>query len=178
MGSDLGQPSFRLSVRELLLVIGFLAVAAGALASHSWMASPVIGVLSIVFVAMVIRAVVAGPRDRIFAVGFVIAVCFYLAATVTMGDHEYRQSQGVLPTSQLLQALIQPPYGTRGDIILERAAEAKSLMPLGHFLIAAAAGYCGGKYAVWVYIRTRRQPPSASNDPSPPGENGTKPDAD
>ncbi len=156
MCSDVGQQSFRLSIREILFVIGFIAVAIGSLASHKRMALPMICVISIAFVAMVIRAAVAGPRDRLFAIGFVISVCLYLASTVYIGDHEYLQSQGELPTSKFLQSLIQPPYGIRGDIILKRADTARSLMPLGHLLIATACGYCGGKYAVWVYIRTRR----------------------
>lgn len=155
MCSDVGRQSLRLSIKECLLVIGFIAVAIGSLASHERMASPTIGVLSIVFVAMVIRAAVAGPLHRIFAIGFVISVCLYLASTVYLGEHEYQQSQGELPTSKFLQWMIQPPHGIRGDIILKRAHAARSLMPLGHLLIATACGYGGGKYALWVYIRTR-----------------------
>ena len=140
----------QLSIRELLVVVTFIGIAMAGIITGppiSWVALVAfVGLL----LALAIDVFVAADQKRIFAVGFLIPALAYLGAIVLIGSTEFAAASGRVPTSQLLQFLLRPPYvmGQSPDQhFLERMANARSVMPLGHAAIAAVLGYA------WKLVR-------------------------
>jgi hypothetical protein len=104
---------FRLSLRELMVIVACVALAIVSLkyASDGWLAVIAGVTMAALFVAIIVAAVDRGPRQA-FAIGFALTMSVYWmivlnGATSTSGfpsrNLEFDQWAGKLPTTRLLR---------------------------------------------------------------------------
>lgn len=148
----------QVSLREVLAVTVFIAAGIASMRASGLVASLMILATVIVILVIAIRAAVATGHQRAFGLGFLIPVLGYLALTGLFGEDEFKAKYGTLPTTRALQHFVPPRSsdGIAGSLLGARSENAKTFMPLGHLLIAMVGGYCGGKYAIWVYRSNNR----------------------
>jgi hypothetical protein len=164
---------FRYTIRELALVISFLAVACAALkyASEVWWlvlsASALLGIM-----AAAVMAVADRGRRQAMAAGFVVCVVIYMAVSRS------ESQDWSLPTTKVLQwvyesmAIITWRSAIHGEIVLdyepselnpnlfmvpESSINRTQLIQIGHLLFAIAFGYLGSRFAGWIYQRRARE---------------------
>ncbi len=103
----------RLSLRELLVLVAFVALAIVSLkyASDVWLAIVLAVTMLAFFVALIVAAVDRGPRQA-FAIGFALTMAGYwlivmtgtkTVANVGSMNIEFDHMQGRLPTTRLLR---------------------------------------------------------------------------
>ena len=170
---------FRLSLRELLLALAFVALACAALkyAGEVWWTVLSAGVL-IVFLAATVLAVVARGQEQALAIGFVLCVAIYglliWSAPIDPGDQQSRELDpysGSLPTTKVMRPLFDalvtrtqtPMSGFGGGVMMTRETPERSqFMAISHLLWALALGYLGSRFAGWIYarrVRSEERPP-------------------
>jgi hypothetical protein len=127
----------------------------------------------ILIAAIVMRTIFAPDHRRVFAAGFLVPSCIYIATVFAVGDFTFHHVGSRLPTTHFMQRFVQPPVSNPPKIQIVgpearlRQAHGRAFIPLGHLLIAVALGYCGGAYA----RQLRRTTSSAHSTPS--GANAT-----
>jgi hypothetical protein len=162
---------FRLSLRELFLVVAFLAAAIVSLCYASTVWQIVLGLLVlVVFIGALVGAIVDRGRRQVFAIGMVAAMAVYQAALMhaDMGRNtntEFisgRASVG-LPTTRLLRSLYTvvvhptPEFGEgnlSGTVVgtIDRPV-GSAFMSVGHCWWALLWGFASGHFARFLYLR-------------------------
>lgn len=149
------EQEMKLTIRTLLAAVAFAAFAIGTVTIGppvSWIAAVL---YTLFLVAKLIDCFVSKSERRVFANGLCIAAFAYLAMPIFIGSNEFTASDGLLPTSRVLQSQIRPEILNFNDFATTyaRAENARSVMPAGHLAIAIFFGYIGGLYAVFSYRR-------------------------
>lgn len=171
---------FRLSLRELLMLVAIVAFATASLkyASELWLAL-VTGVTTFAFCAALIVAAVDRGLRQAFALGFALTMVAY-GATLMTGDRtvgfggnmhskniEFDPWEGRLPMTRLLRYIhiavnenvqIQQTQPFVGPVtsIMERPPR-EIFMPIGHCWWALLLAYVGGRFAASIYGRRIRE---------------------
>lgn len=171
---------FRLSLRELLMLVALVASATASLkyASQLWLAL-VAGVTTVAFCAALIVAAVDRGQRQAFAMGFALTMIAY-GATLMTGDRtvgfggnmhskniEFDPWEGRLPTTRLLryvhiavnenrQVPMSQPFGGATTRLVEIPPR-EVFMPIGHCWWALLLAYVGGRFAATVYMRRTRE---------------------
>jgi hypothetical protein len=177
---------FRLSLRELLTIVAFVAIGIASLkyANDFWLAV-VAAVTMLSFFAVTIVAIVDGGPRQAFAIGFALTMLAYglilLTGRTTLGfgGNSYSKNiemdpyDGRLPTTRMLryvhiavtetqEAVVGSPFSGMAKQVVEKP-QREILMPIGHCWWALVLGYAGGRFARWVYgRRIREQQPLAT----------------
>lgn len=121
--------------------------------------------------ALAIEAFVTDGRRQAFGIGFTLPAIACLTLTLTIGLNEYRAQNGVLPTSVLLQHILQPQFklGQSPNSVSDlRQQNAMSVIPLGQLCCASILGYIGGWYGRWSSISNHHEGDDPSHDPKSP----------
>jgi hypothetical protein len=142
---------FRLSLRELFIVVAFLATAIVSLRHASTVWQIVLGLLVlVVFIGALVGTIVDRGRRQAFAIGIVTAMAVYQAALIHAGigkdfNMEFASGRGSarLPTTRLLRSLYTvvvrptPIYGERiqSGIVVQMTdrPEGSAYMSVGHY---------------------------------------------
>jgi hypothetical protein len=173
---------FRLSLREMLLLIAMVALAIASMkyASPAWRTGVYTITMAIFMWAAVAAAVDRGPRQA-FAIGMVLLMVIYgallmNAASRRDGNLELDLEWGRLPTSRVMKHLFpptetvewlnrrngqvlpnydpaNPPPGIRAISRTRRTPDPSTLMAIAHCWWALILGYIGGRFARVVYLR-------------------------
>lgn len=181
-GSTPRERLFRLSLRELLVLIALAAMAIVSLqfASATWETV----VATIAVVALTIAAIVSlvdRQARQAFAIGFVVSMIVYalllsggLLASRN-GNLEFNPDTGRLPTTRLLRPVFaavaqsrwidfrtgqelldydpQNPGPNDQFVSQDERPERAAFMRIGHCWWALVLGYLGGWFARFVYLR-------------------------
>lgn len=149
----------RLTLRELIFVTSIIGIGLAGIVRGPPVAWLGVAICFLIIAGFAIIAFVAVGQHRSFAIGFVVPVFLYGTAVLTAGDDELGMREGMLPTSQLFQSVLQPRYPPSGGLsvvqVIARKQNTTSVMTLGHLLVALALGYSGAKFAVHVHNRSR-----------------------
>jgi hypothetical protein len=173
---------FRLSLRELLLLIAMVAVAIASMkyASPAWRTCVYTITMAIIMWAAVIAVIDRGPRQA-FAIGIVLlmviyGVLFINGTRLSEGNRELDLQYGRLPTSRVVKYLFpptetvqwydgrtgqllanydpaNPPPGPQAFSRTRRTPDPQTLMAIAHCWWALLLGYLGGRFARVVYLR-------------------------
>lgn len=143
-----------MTLKELLGLIAFVAIGLAGLLTGPPLAWCVIGALVIVYLALLINSLVAHGSVRAFSIGFLVPAFVYFGFLCITGIENALQPNlwANLPTTRWLQNVVSPAFPDQIDLaVLEaRVTSARSVMPLGHLLIATMLGLVGGYYGRWV----------------------------
>lgn len=173
---------FRLSLREVLVIVALLALAIVSLqfASATWetvVATIVIGALAVA----VIVSLVDRQARQAFAIGFAVSIIVYGVAlfVASLGSQganlEFNPDTGRFPTTRLLRPVFaaiaqsrwidfrtgqevldydpQNPGPDTQFVSLDERPERAAFMRIGHAWWALLLGYLGGWFARFVYLR-------------------------
>lgn len=176
----------RFSLRELLLLLAFVAVGCAALryAGGLWLLGLSSGVLLLFMGAAVLAAVDRGHRQA-QAIGFALCVAIYgvlFWSTSSLMNAEQNPEldpqTGRLPTSKalapLFEAIVKRSYYDEmtgketalpapgfGGAYIRETPDRGQFMATGHLLFALMFGYLGSRLALGAYTRRTR----TSNEP-------------
>lgn len=178
---------FRLSLRELLVLIALAATAIVSLqfASAGWV-TVVAGIILAAFAMAVIVALVDRHARQAFAIGFATSMVVYgvvlagLCFNSAWASLEFNPDAGMLPTTRLLKvayaAVVKtrwvdfrtgqevPDYDQQNPgpnaqyISLDERPVRYTFMLIGHCWWALVLGYLGGWFGRFVYLRRIREP--------------------
>jgi hypothetical protein len=174
---------FRLSLRELLLLIAMVALAIASMkyASPAWRTCVYTITMAIFMWAAVISVIDRGPRQA-FAIGMVLLMVIYGVLLInaprrSAGNNiELDLERGRLPTSIAVKHLFpptetlewvnrrngqvlpnydptNPPPGIQTFTRTRRTPDPATLMAIAHCWWALLLGYIGGRFARVVYLR-------------------------
>lgn len=142
----------RLSLKELLGFVAFFSFGLAGLVSGPPIAWVALVILSCIFLAMVINALVASGPRRAFSIGFLVPASAYLAIVFLICKNEMDPNTWAqLPSTRIVQQFVRPTY-LQGDqaIISGREQNGESVMPLGQLIVASLFGILGGYYGCWA----------------------------
>jgi hypothetical protein len=178
---------FRLSLREMLVLIAMVALAIASMkyASPAWRTCVYAITMAIFMWAAVISVIDRGPRQA-FAIGMVLLMVIYGVLLINAprrgeGNLELDPQRGRLPTSRAVKHLFppmetiewldsrnaqvlpsfdpaNPPPGIRAYSVTRRTPDQATLMAVAHCWWALLLGYVGGRFARVVYLRRSDQP--------------------
>jgi hypothetical protein len=181
------EPIFRISLRELLVLIAFGAIALVSLryASPLWQ-TLVATISATAFMAAMIVSLVGRRARQAFAIGFATTVVVYVALLAGTGlssrdvNPEFNPATGQLPTTRLLSPLYaavaesrwidyrtgqevsnydpHQPGAAAQYVSLDERPERGIFMQIGHCWWALVLGYLGGWFARGVYLRREGEP--------------------
>jgi hypothetical protein len=173
---------FRLSLRELLLLIGIVAAAIASMkyASPAWRTCVYTVAMAIFMWAAVVAVIERGPRQA-FAIGMALLMVIYGVLFISAprrreGNLELDIEYGRLPTSRAVKHLFppsetiewtdartlkelpnydpaNPPPGIQAFSQTRRTPDPPTLMAIAHCWWALLLGYIGGRFARVVYLR-------------------------
>ncbi|HEX2475889.1 MAG TPA: hypothetical protein VHK01_14150 [Lacipirellulaceae bacterium] len=173
---------FRLSLRELLLLMAMVALAIASMkyASTAWRTCVYTITMAIYMWAAVVAVIDRGPRQA-FAIGMVLVmviygVLFISAPRRSEGNMELDLRDGRLPTSRTVKHLFpptdtiewrdartgqilpnydpaNPPAGIQAFRQTRRTPDPSTLMAIAHCWWAMLLGYIGGRFARVIYLR-------------------------
>jgi hypothetical protein len=183
---------FRLSLRELLLLIAMVALAIASMkyASTGWRTCVYTITMAIFMWAAVVAVIDRGPRQA-FAIGMVILMVIYGVLLISAprrsagNNIELDLERGRLPTSRAVKYLFpptetvewvnrrngqvlpnydptNPPPGIQTFTQTRRAPDPATLMAVAHCWWALLLGYIGGRFARVVYLRRSDLPRAPS----------------
>jgi hypothetical protein len=177
---------FRVSLRELLLLIAMVALAIASMkyASPAWRTCVYTITMAIFMWAAVIAVIDRGPRQA-FAIGMVLLMVIYgvlvTNGTVRSENVEMDLQYGRLPTSRVVKYIFpptetvewldnrtgqilpnydpaNPPPGIGAFPQTRRKPDPPILMAVAHCWWALLLGYIGGRFARVVYLRRSHAP--------------------
>ena len=143
----------RLSLKELFGFVALFSLGLAGLVSGPPIAWVALGILSCIFLAMVINVLVASGHRRAFSIGFLVPASAYLVIVFLICKNELDPNMWAsLPSTRLLQQFVRPTYTSHTDqmMLATRVTNAESVIPLGHLFIASLFGICGGYYGCWA----------------------------
>jgi hypothetical protein len=173
---------FRLSLRELLVLIAVTALAIVSLRyASAWWEALMFVVTLMLFVAMVIVALVGSGAVQAFAIGMTVAMSAYIVAWYHRPPDDPRHL-GMLTNHLLvrLQTMIHSatrdvryvdsngreivdfdpsrrgfgqPGAPRQGVYTQRLPQLRYFLPIGHCWWVLLLGYIGGRFARVVYLR-------------------------
>ena len=146
----------QVSIIKLLAFVGLVALCIAGLFNGPPIALVGATVLAVLLIAYVINVVVGANETRVFAIGLLIPACTYLAITLFASENEYAPTGGSLPTTRIVQSMMESKYSGRTMKIGEfsdRLRDISDTLPLVHLSISLVLGYMGGFYALWVVRR-------------------------
>jgi len=167
---------FRLSVRELMLLVFVTGLGLAGLCTGGWIASLCVLMLITAAMAFAIVAFVGHGHRRSFAIGFLIPLIIYIGVHAYVGPTEL-DPYGKLPTTKLIRPIYElvvkleyidfntgksmPNYdptknpglgggGFAPPVTVKETPDRTTFMTLAHALFAVTLAYVGGKFAVWA----------------------------
>jgi hypothetical protein len=162
----------RISLRELLAGLAFVAVACAALkyAGERWWT--VLSAVALVgFLAAAVVAVIERWPSQARAMGFVLCVAVYALLVWSGPDYAGNQHNseldpysGRLPTTKVMRPLFEALVtrqqimmsGFGGAMMTQESPDRGQFMAIGHLLWAIVLGYFGSRFAGWLYARRVR----------------------
>jgi hypothetical protein len=156
----------RVSLRELLLLLGFFALACAALKyANGWWEAAISAVALLLFMASVVIALVDRGRRQAVAIGFAVFMGSYgLMGWIREGDLPTD-----LPLAALYRAIATQTYvdvmtqevvpGNEFSVYSQNVVgmnvspDSSAFLRIGHVLWALLLGYVGSRLAAWVYSR-------------------------
>jgi len=175
----------RLTIRELLLITAFLATSCAALkyAGNTWWAALFLASFLAVISAGVIAIAERGRRQAA-AAGFVFCFCAYAIAIWSDAGRDrlpttllLRQLYPLFATSKWLDMRtneVVPDYDPQTPskyVTIAYEQSEYTFHDIGHLLFALAFGYCGARFASWIYLRRETRERKSATDPES-GQNG------
>ncbi len=177
-------PLVQWSLRELLVLVFFVGLASASLPLAGGIVWSVTLMLSFFLcTGLAILSFVSRRELQAFAMGFVIPVVVYAGVVLALGQSELDPYSGKLLTSHALRPVFElvvtrkyvdtetgkeiPNYdsriavgggmgGSMSVVGLSEDLNRPTFMGFGHLLFALAFGYVGGKFALAVYRRRKR----------------------
>lgn len=166
---------FRFSLRELVLLVAFVAISCAALkyAGEIWLALISAGAFLTFMTAAVMLIIERGQRQAM-ASGFVLwmgvylgLLFFYPVRSDLPTETVLRPIHGLVATDTWLDNItgeVIPDYDPEKPsrrAIQRRVPDYRRFMNIGHVLWTLLLGYVGSRLAGWLYLR-RAAGPSAS----------------
>jgi hypothetical protein len=159
--SQAGNHGLRFSVRGLLFMVTFCALAFAALkfANNGWWLAVSTTAMLLLLAMTIVALVDRGPR-RAFAIGFLASVVVYGTLLFAAGRAELytRYTFLRLPTTQQLVWL----FTVVEEDTIVRSPNQMAFMSIGHVLWAVVLGFLSGQFARFVYAR--REEPMHGNE--------------
>lgn len=181
-----------MALRQLFVLVAFIAVCCAALKFAGIWASILFGIALLLVVGMAIVAFVDRGARQAYAIGFTLAAIIYaatvLATHAASGSVELDPYSCSLPTTKLLRPVYAivvkltwidmatqkeiPNYdpskgaasgGGMGGVGLSEFPDRKTIMTVGHIIWTILFGCVGGLFGRLTYVRRQRNC-SPSND--------------
>lgn len=180
------QAAVQWSLRELLVVVLVAGLGLASLRLGGVVGAITILLAIVLCMALGIVVFVGRREPQAFAIGFLVPVIVYAAIVLVAGRYELNPHIGVLPTTRAMSPIFESMVartdvniktgqevpelkaqdaigatsqgGGMATVGLSELRDRKTFMLLAHTLMGLAFGYVGGKFAVFVYRRQRREP--------------------
>jgi hypothetical protein len=167
--------ALRVSLRELLLLLGFIALACAALKyANDWWETAISAVALLLLMVSVVVALVDRGRRQAVAIGFAAFMGLYgLMGWIRQGDlptgmplsFVYRwvvnETWIDLTTGQVVPNYAPTAASNFGAAVgLSQTPDRGTYMEIGHLLWGLLLGYVGSRLAAWVFSRREAMQPN------------------
>ena len=171
---------WRLSLREMLVLVTLVALAIVSLTYASNFFRGAIGLMALlVYVGSIVAAFMDHGRRQAFAIGMALVMTIYGLLLVHAGygqdqNYELVPYAGYLPTSTLLYGLFDgivvrtSTVGSDGGTAYVDTPDGHTFLVVGHCWWALVFGYIGGRFAQFLYTRRMRESAGESHKAKPP----------
>jgi hypothetical protein len=183
---------FRVSLRELLILVAAIALVIVSFQSGSLFWQGLVGLTAMLAMGMaVIAGVLEKGPGRAFAIGAAVMMCGYALLVTVYRSAEATSVEGILPTTVLLRS-IYPVFDNSGwvyaatsdpipvnanpsinpdgsnslngqPVHFQQQPVFHSFISIGHSWFLLLFGYLGGRFARFIYLRR-------SKESTPPAE--------